>query len=68
MIQGAFRAQEVNPAKLAQLYRRELQLCELRKGETDVPMRDCTVALDGRVVIERGKIVDEPMRVKREAR
>ena len=34
MIQGAFRAQEVNPAKLAQLYRREFQLCQARKGET----------------------------------
>src|SRR5438477_10646029 len=34
MIQSAFRAQEVNPAKLVQLYRREFQLCEVRKGET----------------------------------
>ena len=31
-------------------------------------MRDCTIELDGRVVIERGKIVDEKMRVKREPR
>jgi hypothetical protein len=31
-------------------------------------MRDCTVELDGKVVIERGKIVDDKMRVKREQR
>ena len=34
MIQSAFRAQEVNPAKLAQLYRREFELCQVKKGET----------------------------------
>jgi hypothetical protein len=28
-------------------------------------MRDCTVALDGRTIIERGKIVDARMRVAR---
>ena len=38
------------------------------RGHYDVPMRDCTIALDGKVVIERGKIVDEKMRVKREPR
>ena len=38
------------------------------RGHYDVPMRDCTVALDGKVIIERGKIVDEKMRVKREPR
>jgi len=38
------------------------------RGHYDVPMRDCTVELDGSVVIERGKIVDEKMRVKREQR
>ena len=38
------------------------------RGHYDVPMRDCTVALDGKAVIERGKIVDERMRVKRETR
>src|SRR5207244_5481241 len=40
MIQAGFRAQEVNPAKLAQLYRRELQLCEVRKGETIAGVSD----------------------------
>jgi len=40
MIQAGFRAQEVNPAKLAQLYRRELQLCEVRKGETIAVVSD----------------------------
>src|SRR6267142_4517387 len=34
MIQAAYRAQEVNPAKLVQLYRRELELCQVKKGET----------------------------------
>jgi 2,5-dihydroxypyridine 5,6-dioxygenase len=38
------------------------------RGHYDVPMRDCTVELDGKVVIERGKIVDDKMRVKREPR
>src|SRR3954467_691552 len=40
MIQGAFRAQEVNPAKLAQLYRKELQLCQVKKGETIAVVSD----------------------------
>jgi hypothetical protein len=31
-------------------------------------MRDCTVELDGKVVVERGKIVDQNMRVNRERR
>jgi hypothetical protein len=31
-------------------------------------MRDCTVALDGKVIIERGRIVDPAMRVARESR
>ena len=34
MMQAAFRAQEINPAKLAQLYRRQLELCKVEKGET----------------------------------
>src|SRR5918995_5046559 len=34
MIQSSFRAQEVNPAKLVQLYRKELELCQVKKGET----------------------------------
>ena len=38
------------------------------KGHYDVPMRDCTVALDGNVVIERGRIVDSAMKVARVAR
>ena len=33
------------------------------KGHYDVPMRDCTVALDNDVIIERGKITDEKMQV-----
>ncbi len=35
------------------------------KGHYDVPMRDCTVALDNDVIVERGRIVDEKMRVVR---
>jgi len=35
------------------------------RGHYDVPMRDCTVALDGTVVIDRGKLVDPKMRVER---
>jgi 2,5-dihydroxypyridine 5,6-dioxygenase len=33
------------------------------KGHYDVPMRDCTVALDNDVIIERGKFTDEKMHV-----
>src|SRR6266851_1357522 len=40
MIQSAFRAQEVNPAKLAQLYRKELELCQVKKGETIAVVSD----------------------------
>src|SRR5437763_13966626 len=40
MIQSAFRAQEVNPAKLVQLYRREFELCKARKGETIAVVSD----------------------------
>ncbi len=35
------------------------------RGHYDVPMRDCTVELDGTVVIDKGKIVDENMVVPR---
>jgi len=34
MMQSAIRAQEVNPAKLSQLYRKELELSQVKKGET----------------------------------
>jgi 2,5-dihydroxypyridine 5,6-dioxygenase len=40
MIQAAYRAQEVNPAKLVQLYRRELELCRVKKGETVAVVSD----------------------------
>ena len=33
------------------------------KGHYDVPMRDCTVALDNDVIIERGKLTDAKMQV-----
>jgi 2,5-dihydroxypyridine 5,6-dioxygenase len=35
------------------------------RGHYDVPMRDCTVELDGRRIIEKGRIVDPSMQVKR---
>jgi 2,5-dihydroxypyridine 5,6-dioxygenase len=36
------------------------------RGHYDVPMRDCTVMLDGRTIIERGRIVDPQLIVERE--
>jgi 2,5-dihydroxypyridine 5,6-dioxygenase len=38
------------------------------RGHYDVPMRDCTIVLDNDVVVERGRIVDETMIVRREVR
>jgi 2,5-dihydroxypyridine 5,6-dioxygenase len=35
------------------------------RGHYDVPMRDCTVMLDGKVIIDKGRIVDPAMQVKR---
>jgi 2,5-dihydroxypyridine 5,6-dioxygenase len=35
------------------------------RGHYDVPMRDCTVMLDGDVVVERGRVVDRRMIVPR---
>jgi len=37
---AAIRVQELNPAKLAGLYRRELELCKVRKGETIAVVSD----------------------------
>jgi 2,5-dihydroxypyridine 5,6-dioxygenase len=31
------------------------------RGHYDVPMRDCTIELDGKVVVERGRLVDPKM-------
>lgn len=31
------------------------------RGHYDLPMRDCTIALDGKVIIEDGKIIDPKM-------
>ena len=38
------------------------------RGHYDVPMRDCTIALDGKVVVEEGRLVDPKMIVPRERR
>ena len=38
------------------------------KGHYDVPMRNCSVYLDGTMVIDRGKIIDKKMQVVREKR
>lgn len=35
------------------------------RGHYDVPMRDCTIALDGRTIVDKGRIVDPAMRVER---
>ncbi|MEZ5667648.1 MAG: hypothetical protein R3F55_09495 [Alphaproteobacteria bacterium] len=34
MLSAAYRVQELNPAKLAALYRREFELCKVKAGET----------------------------------
>ena len=38
------------------------------RGHYDLPMRNCTIALDGKVVVEEGRIVDSMMIVARERR
>ncbi|MBL8357117.1 MAG: hypothetical protein JNM01_20110 [Delftia acidovorans] len=38
------------------------------RGHYDVPMRNCTIALDGRVVVDEGRIVDPAMVVQRVSR
>jgi 2,5-dihydroxypyridine 5,6-dioxygenase len=38
------------------------------RGHYDLPMRDCTIALDGNVVVKDGRVVDPKMIVAREAR
>lgn len=38
------------------------------RGHYDVPMRDCTMILDNKVIIEKGRLVDEAMIVARERR
>ena len=38
------------------------------RGHYDVPMRDCSIALDGKVVVDEGRIVDPNMIVPRVAR
>lgn len=38
------------------------------RGHYDVPMRDCTIELDGDVVVREGRIVDPAMAVAREER
>ena len=35
------------------------------RGHYDVPMRECTIALDGKVIVDKGRIVDPAMRVER---
>lgn len=38
------------------------------RGHYDVPMRDCTISLDGTVVVDEGRLVDPKMIVPRERR
>jgi 2,5-dihydroxypyridine 5,6-dioxygenase len=35
------------------------------RGHYDVPMRDCTFQLDGKTIVEKGKIIDPKMTVRR---
>jgi 2,5-dihydroxypyridine 5,6-dioxygenase len=35
------------------------------RGHYDVPMRDCTIELDGTVIVDKGTIIDPKMRVAR---
>jgi 2,5-dihydroxypyridine 5,6-dioxygenase len=35
------------------------------RGHYDVPMRDCTVELDGKAVVKEGKLIDPKMKVER---
>ena len=37
------------------------------RGHYDVPMRDCSIELDGRVVVRNGRIIDDAMRVARDS-
>src|SRR4249920_877587 len=38
--QSALRVQEVNPAKLAMLYRKQFELCKVKRGETIAVVSD----------------------------
>ena len=38
------------------------------RGHYDVPMRDCTISLDGNTVVEEGRVADPKMRIARVAR
>ena len=38
------------------------------RGHYDVPMRDCTLELDGKLILDRGRLVDPAMIVPRVAR
>ena len=40
----------------------------ITRGHYDVPMRGCTIELDGRVVVEHGRVIDPQMVVPRVAR
>jgi 2,5-dihydroxypyridine 5,6-dioxygenase len=38
------------------------------RGHYDVPMRGCTIELDGKTIIAKGRVVDPKMIVQRVAR
>ena len=38
------------------------------RGHYDVPMRECSIKLDGKLVIENGRIIDPKMIVAKELR
>ena len=64
---SAIRTQEINPARLTGLFHKPFTQRTTR-GPRDVPMRGCTISLDCRNVIERGRVVDPQMQVARIAR
>ena len=64
---SAIRTQEINPARLTGLFHKPFTQRTTR-GPRDVPMRGCTISLDGNIVVEEGRVVDPKMRVARVAR
>ena len=46
MVHVNLRTQEINPAKLATLYQRQFELCEVKAGETIACVTDLSTRLD----------------------